>query len=69
MVETISNLQLSGLKFKLHRGQSLRDIIDSSVGTRFYPHPGSENHTLLNLEKLRGPTHHQANFCEDPNKK
>ena len=59
-------IQISDLSYKPHGWQSLRYIIYCSTDARFYPPIGSKYHTLLCLDKLRGPTQHQVKFLEDP---
>ena len=41
MVHTISNMQLADPNSKPHGGKIIRDIIEHTIGVRFYPPPGS----------------------------
>ena len=51
MMDSISNMKLSELNSKPHGIQSLRDIIDCSIGACFYPLP---DQTIKNFFSLEG---------------
>ena len=66
IADTISNTQLTDLKSKRYGGQSLRDIIQCAISPWFYPSQGSDNHTLLRLEKFHVPTNREVNPRDTP---
>ena len=57
MVDTRSNMQLADLNSKPHGRKSLLNIIDHSIGVRFYPPPGSLHYQQLRLGKFHEPNH------------
>ena len=57
MVDTRSNMQLTDLKYKPHGGKILRNLIDRSIGARFYPPLVSVNYQLLHLYQFQVPSH------------
>ena len=57
MVDTISNMQLADLKYKLHGGKIIRNIIYSAIGAGLYPTPGSEHYRLICLDQFHWPSH------------
>ena len=61
MMNTRSNMQLSDLNSKPYGGKSLRDLVEYSIGVRFYPPPGSEHYKLLCLENFHFPTNINVN--------
>ena len=65
IVNTRSSMQLSELKSKPHGSQSLREIIDGTIGAWFYPQPGSNHNTLLLLNTFNWHTHLQVSSCNN----
>ena len=61
-------MQLSGLNFNPHGGQSLRYIIHRAIVDRFFPPPVYDHHTLLFLDRFHGPTHRQVHSRFRPEK-
>ena len=57
MVDTRSNMQLVDLNSKSHGKKSLRNLIDSTMGCRFYPTTVSVHYKLLPLGQFHGPAH------------
>ena len=57
MVDTRSNMQLADLNSKPHGRKSLLNIIDRSIGVRFYPPPGSLHYQQLLLGEFQEPNH------------
>ena len=56
-VDTRSNMQMSHLNLKPHRGQSRIDIIDRVIGTLFYPQSVSAHHKILRLDQFHNSSH------------
>ena len=56
MVEIRSNMQLADLNSKPRGRKILKKLIDSSIGDRLYPIPGSVQYKLLFLGHFHGPT-------------
>ena len=50
-------MQLADLNSKPRGGKSLRNLIDCSIGARFYPLPGSVHYQILHLYQFHGPTY------------
>ena len=57
MVDTRSNMQLSGLYSKPRGRKILRNLIGSSIGYRFCPPPGSVQNKTLLLDQFYGTYH------------
>ena len=57
MVDTRSNMQFAELNSKPNGRKSLRNLIDRSIGSHFYPSPRLVHHQLLRLDQFHEPTH------------
>ena len=58
-------MQLADLNSNPCGGKSLRDIIGRSIGTRFYPHLGSEHQKIFWLKQFYGTSYINNNQEEN----
>ena len=66
MVDTISNMQLADINYKLYVGKSLRYIVDRAIGIRFHPPLESKHYKIIWLDRFHGYTNHQMQPHDKP---